>query len=404
MYFGSVNFFKQLIYSTVICSSVSAAAFSVIFGIKCAADDTDKNDRSELPSPVKQVSASADGSDSEGTASTRTPSEETSVTSGIVIPENAPIEEVYSALTENGYSSDEIISYISGISGSDGNSSQTMPSADESTAAEAVTSVPDSGQNEASVSDTAVPTNMQEQPSIVTADTAQTAGSVPQSESTPTGTIMNENIRSDAPAYDSDISDFPELYTGVSAKYQSGSDLCLLFSDSPSDCTNDLLTILSSQQVNAVFLADAGTDGFSSKLLNKITSEDHLVGIELEKSYTDVYECLSDINTTFESISADTGIKPNVISCKTELPDNITSELESRGFTVLTPAIYGDDVPDPDWSSVYNNTVELTESGRNGSVISLKGGSGDLVTLFTAEDIISRLKSDGYGFAVPDRT
>ncbi len=96
MYFGSVKFFKVLIYSAVICSVIFAAVFSMIFGIKASAGSAEQNAPENGSLPVSAVAAISDAA----------------ANGKVNIPEDASIDEIYGALAQKGISSKDIVGYI----------------------------------------------------------------------------------------------------------------------------------------------------------------------------------------------------------------------------------------------------------------------------------------------------
>lgn len=100
MYFGSVRFFKELIYSTAICTVLFAALFSMIFGIKASSESARREEMSQ-DLPDSAVAAMSDAAES-----------------GVLnIPDGVTVDEVYRSLTEKGYSSREIVDYIAANDG-----------------------------------------------------------------------------------------------------------------------------------------------------------------------------------------------------------------------------------------------------------------------------------------------
>lgn len=100
MYFGSVRFFKDMIYSTAICTVLFAALFSMIFGIKASSESAES---AEVPDdlPDSAIAAMSDAA-SEG---------------ALNIPDGVTVDEVYGRLMEKGYTSREIVDYIAANDG-----------------------------------------------------------------------------------------------------------------------------------------------------------------------------------------------------------------------------------------------------------------------------------------------
>lgn len=369
MYFGSVKFFKQLIYSTVIDSVVLTALLALIFGIKSAVPA--ENIPVDLPldtensNPVTPGSEDKNGSDgqadSEGASETTAESTDTSVTEApvsetdtvtevpdanmITIPKDATIEDIYDILSENGYTEEEIVSCIS--DNGDGYLNDYILDAAEQIAKE-------------------------------------------------------EKIKSDAPLFDSPVSvdKYPELYGAAAVNVEaSDNTVYLVIDESPSDHTKDFLTILDNTDTKAVFLADIDDDP-SAAQLERIVSDGHSVGISVKGGYNSTAECLEAVNTAFECICNMTGTKPAVIYCEEAVSDEAAAELERRGFIVSSDVICGDNVEDYSWTGIYNNSVRAVDENDGPSTLKLMGGNDNAATVMTTEDIINRLKEKGYNFSL----
>ncbi|MBQ8568236.1 MAG: hypothetical protein IJ446_03365 [Oscillospiraceae bacterium] len=369
MYFGSVKFFKQLIYSTVIDSVVLTALLALIFGIKSAVPaenipvdlplDTENSD------PVTPGSEDKNGSDGqengEDSSETTAESTDTSVTEApvsetdtvtevpdadmITIPKDATIEDVYDILSENGYTEEQIVSCIS--DNGDGYLNDYILDAAEQIAKE-------------------------------------------------------EKIKSDAPLFDSPVSvdKYPGLYGAASINIEAPDNtVYLVIDESPSNHTKDFLTILDNTDTKAVFLADTDDD-LSASQLERIISEGHSVGISVRGGYDSTDDCLEAVNNAFECIRNMTGTKPAVIYCREDISDEAADELERRGFIVSTDVICGDNVKDYSWSGIYNNSVKAVDENKGPSTLKLMGGNDNAATVMTAEDIINRLKEKGYSFSL----
>ncbi len=92
MYFGSVSFFKQIIYSTAICGAAAMAAFALMFGIKCSADSAETVETSKGSSKPKADTVDA------GTLN---------------VPDGTTISQVYLAMAAKGYTDEDIIKFFS---------------------------------------------------------------------------------------------------------------------------------------------------------------------------------------------------------------------------------------------------------------------------------------------------
>ena len=94
MYFGSVKFFKQVIYSFVICAAALMAAFALFFGIICSADSSNA-----IPVSLPPVETGVPG--------------DTISASALNVPDGTTIDQVYLALAAKGYDDYDIIEFLS---------------------------------------------------------------------------------------------------------------------------------------------------------------------------------------------------------------------------------------------------------------------------------------------------
>lgn len=366
MYFGSVKFFKQLIYSTVIDSVVLTALLALIFGIKSAVPEeniavdlpVNPPSPSDLPAPpesgndgqgeperVTEVSSEGSGTETEAPVSETETATDVPESEMITIPKDATIEDIYDILSDNGYTEEEIVSCIS--DNGDGYLNDYILDAAEQIAKE-------------------------------------------------------EALNSNAPLFDTPegADKYPGLYgtADVSAQVPDNT-VYLIIDDSPSSVTKDFLKILDNTDSKAVFLADTDEE-LNGSQLEAIVSEGHSVGISLDEDYDNTSECLAAVNKAFECIYGLTGTKPSVIYCEGNISDEALSELEKRGFICSFDAICGDNTEDYSWSGIYNNSVKSVSDNDGPTTLKLMGGDENSVTVMTAEDIINRLKEKGYGFSL----
>ena len=95
MYFGSVKFFKQIIYSSAICGAAIMASFALMFGIKCSAQSS-----GSVPASSNSVKQNKEHTVDAGTLN---------------VPEGTTISQVYLAMAAKGYTDEDIINFFDEI-------------------------------------------------------------------------------------------------------------------------------------------------------------------------------------------------------------------------------------------------------------------------------------------------
>lgn len=364
MKFGSVEFFKHLIISTVICVVIFAASFSMIFGIKASSESIRVAD--ELPKaadamadpqnvqadpPVGETTSGEPPTTGDGDTSAETndelPGENVSpddkedgekpvsaVPDGtITISENATVGEIYDALNDMGISSKDIIDYIS--------------------------------ENDSDYFDEYV---------------SEKASA--------------EFVNTDAPAEDtptpvSAAVEFPALHAdGTALSPMTDGSVCLSFEGIVPDYLSDIFYILGSKDTGAVFFLTCDElDSLSDSRLADFAEKGCELGIALTGEGS-----LEEMNRAFERISSATGRTPSAYIC-----DGISAELEEelsgRGFVRFG----GKTVSGDSWTSVYSAACDTVRASENGAYLRLDGG---YYSVITAEDIIAALKNDGYTFII----
>lgn len=358
MKFGSVEFFKHLIISTVICVVIFAASFSMIFGIKASSESIRVAD--ELP---RTADAMADVQDTEieapngetstgepPTAGNNDPPDEdededekdtpdssgekpVSVSGGfVIISKDATIDEVYDAIKEIGISSKELIDYIS--------------------------------ENDGAYLDELI---------------SEKASA--------------EFLHTDAPAEDTPTpvveaaDDYPQLYAeGIDLSAKTDGTVCLSFEGIVPDYLSDIFYILDERDASAVFfLTCEEAESLSDSRLAAFAENGCTVGISLTGEGS-----LEEMNRAFERISSVTGQAPSAYICDGISPE-LEQELAGRGFVRFG----GETVTGGSWTEVYTDALDKVEASENGAFLRLDGG---YYSVITAEDIIGALKNDGYTF------
>lgn len=365
MKFGSVEFFKHLIISTVISVVIFAASFSMIFGIKASSESIRVSDK--LPKTADAMSnAAEEGSSSETdnvteadshdelpadisdddaeketeteTAQTDAPDEtvpEDDDKKGVNIPDGATVDEIYDALSVLGISSKDLIDYIS--------------------------------ENDSEYLDTLI------------SEEAEKAAA--------------QSVHTDASAEDTPVSvtaptdEYPALYADA-AEHTAIADgtVCLTFESIVPDYLSDIFYILGEENTTAMFfLTCEEAEELSERQLAAFAENGCTVGIALTGEGS-----LDEMNRAFERINSVTGTSPCAYICD-DIPESLSGELDRRGFVRFG----GQRISGDSWSEVYNAAQDTVKASENGAVIRLDGG---YYSVITAQDIIAYLKNDGYTF------
>ncbi|MGN0691109.1 MAG: hypothetical protein ACI4K7_02040 [Oscillospiraceae bacterium] len=367
MKFGSVEFFKHLIISTVISVVIFAASFSMIFGIKASSESirvsdklpktadamsnaaeegsssetekvTETDSPDELPADTSDAVAEKETGTETETAQTDAPDEavtEDDNKNGVNIPDGATVDEIYDALSVLGISSKDLIDYIS--------------------------------ENDSEYLDTLI------------SEEAEKAAA--------------QSVHTDASAEDTPVSvtaptdEYPKLYADASKRTAiSDGNVCLTFESIVPDYLSDIFYILGEENTTAMFfLTCEEAEGLSDRQLAAFAEKGCTVGIALTGEGS-----LDEMNRAFERISSVTGTAPCAYICD-GISDSLCSELDRRGFVRFG----GERISGESWSEVYSGAQDAVKASENGAVIRLDGG---YYSVITAQDIIAYLKNDGYTF------
>lgn len=254
---------------------------------------------------------------------------------------------------------------------------------------------------------------------IVTEEAALSAESFPVSETVPSEAVTE--ITTAASAETADISllypDMTVIRSGEPVQ-AAARDVFLTFECDPSPNMADILIILDRQNANAAFfLETADCGGDEADTVRLAASRGNSLGVlaGADKSYSDAVSYLEDFYDLYKGISDISGTAPKLYripdsaEMTAETRQEIVSELERRGFVYCEYNVISDDrAPDSGWQEIYDRVtsrVFRNKVAEKGSVVLLHGGSNDQNTVYTVEDIISDMTSQGYSFkAYTDNT
>lgn len=253
-------------------------------------------------------------------------------------------------------------------------------------------------------------------------DIPANAGVFTEETSSVSGTVTSETVSEQIVSEEtisasSETSDISLLYPEMTVT-RSGSpvraaarDVFLTFEGDPSPNMADLLIILDRQNAHAAFFLDtaecSADDGDTVRLA---ASRGNSLGVlaGADKSYADAQSYLADFYALYSGIAELSGTAPVLY----RIPDSaemtaetrleITGELERRGFVYCEYNVISDDrAPGSGWQEIYDRVtsrVFRNKVAEKGSVVLLHGGSSDQNTVYTVEDIISDMTSQGYSF------
>ena len=356
MYFGSVKFFKHLIYIVFFGWLAIATVLAIVFGVMYNINVKEEESKSVA------AEASKDGM--------------------LNIPKNSSAEEVYSILRANGYSADDFVKSIEDID----------PEVLEKLYVKDITSD--------STTETAATTKNETTPEENTSAPDNTVTS-----------LIPENGKEYETLY-------PDLYANApNEALESKNTIYLTFDDGPSVNTPDILNILDKYNIKATFFMCGGNDKKAQSLMKMVAEKGHTIGIhsishDYEKIYSSVDSFLNDMNNTYMSVYNATGVKPQIMrfaggsvnDFNTDIYKELTDEVTRRGFTFYDWNVSGEDAStDATWTSIYNNVLTGVKELPNGRAIVLLHDSADkYTTVTTVEDIITALLKKGYKFAPLD--
>lgn len=215
---------------------------------------------------------------------------------------------------------------------------------------------------------------------------------------------------------------YPELYA---SKPVSSGEKCepekavyITFDDGPSAVTDDILDILSEENVKATFFVIGPGGENTDRRLLRIHEEGHAIGIhswshEYSKIYSSVDAFLEDFNEDREWVHSVTGEYCDIFRfpggsanslADRDVVNAIANEMDRRGFVWYDWNADGEDSIHQyisAWEIAQN--VFKTSKGKNKVVVLLHDSSGRKTTPEALRLIIQKFKEEDYEFGVlPD--
>lgn len=350
MYFGSVKFFKHLIYTVVIGWFVIATGLAVFFGVKYSLEHKE-NEALIASANVSSEEKPSDGEEAEH--------------------EKSSLEQHYLRMSAQGYTPEDILDFL------------------EENESEAVSGFVDGY----------ISANPDKIEALLPKDAAETEAGTNANEYTglypelyvtpPTEyTIKEKTIYltfDDGPSENTvDILNILDKYGIKATFFMSGGD---------DERTAELIRMV----------AEKG-----HKI--GIHSKSH----EYNEVYSSVEAFLEDMSNTYNCIYSASGVEPDIIrfpggsinNYNRLIYNQLIAEVTRRGFVYYDWNVSGQDASNnATWTSIYRNILNGIESNdTQRAIILLHDGEGRETTVTTVEDIIIALIDKGYTFEALDNT
>ena len=140
----------------------------------------------------------------------------------------------------------------------------------------------------------------------------------------------------------------------------------------------------------------------------------HSISHDYEKVYESVESYLEDFNATYNCIYEATGVKPQIFRFPGGSINNynrfvymqIIAEMTRRGFIYYDWNVSGEDaVHGADWTSIYNNVMTgIRNNSADRAIVLLHDSNDKYATVTVLEDVIDALLREGYSFGQIDKS
>jgi peptidoglycan/xylan/chitin deacetylase (PgdA/CDA1 family) len=205
---------------------------------------------------------------------------------------------------------------------------------------------------------------------------------------------------------------YPDLYADPPTEFIIDTGAAYLtFDDGPSEHTESILYILEDYDIKATFFFSGGDSEEDRRIMKKAADEGHTIGIHsLSHNYTEVYASvesyLEDFYNTYQSVYDATGVKPQIFRFAGGSINNynrfvykeIIAEMTRRGFVYYDWNVAGSDaVEGATWTSIFNNVRDGAKNHVDDRAIILLHDT-KTNTVNVVEDVIDELTKMGYHF------
>jgi peptidoglycan/xylan/chitin deacetylase (PgdA/CDA1 family) len=205
---------------------------------------------------------------------------------------------------------------------------------------------------------------------------------------------------------------YPDLYAEPPSEFVKDIDVAYLtFDDGPSEHTENILWILNKYDIKSTFFFSGGGSDEDKRIMKAAADAGHTIGIHsLSHNYTEVYASvesfLEDFNNTYQSVYEATGVKPVIFRFPGGSINNynrfvykeIIAEMTRRGFVYYDWNVSGEDaVEGATWTSIYNHVLDGAEAHLGDRAIILLHDSKSR-TVTVVEDLIIAMEDMGYHF------
>ena len=185
----------------------------------------------------------------------------------------------------------------------------------------------------------------------------------------------------------------------------------LTFDDGPSRRTPEILDILKKYDVKATFFIIKG-DGEHSEYMKRAASEGHTVAVHTAShKYNEIYKSvdayLKDFTECYDYITEITGNSPTIFrfpggsvnNYNASVRRKMVEEMGRRGFVYFDWNVEsGDGSGKLSASTIYNNVINGCK-GKQRAIVIMHDSRSKKSTVAALEDIIVKLKEDGWQFA-----
>ena len=233
------------------------------------------------------------------------------------------------------------------------------------------------------------------------------------SDNPPESTTNSSGGGSERPVQADYRNKYPDMYVTAPASYVSPEKtVYLTFDDGPSNNVYTIINyILNKHNVKATFfvVTDPNQNSDIPAKLKYIADNGHAIGIhsathDYEKIYASVDAYLDDFYSAWMTVYNATGIKTGIFrfpggsntDYNVDTREEIIAEMTRRGFRYYDWNVQSNDILGYNWSQMWNGVCNNVANTKGHSIVLFHDRVDKGVEVL--EDIIIRLKGDGYKF------